>query len=176
MLPINKAQNHFGFTLIELLVVVLIIAVLAAIMLPRYHRAVAKTRVSRAVILMSSIRSGLERYRLVNGKYPDIPVQENFDPAVLSGYLDIDVPATDYYRYRYHPQARFTIEIRPIGHTQSSVVGITSNLLSTGFRTACFTTTKTADDGLACDTCRAICGTETLIPVWGGGELGCYID
>ena len=75
-------NNKGGFTLIELLVVVLIIGILAAIALPQYRIAVAKSRVANIVVLMKSIYNAKEVYLMNNSELTDIDA------------LDISIPHT----------------------------------------------------------------------------------
>ena len=74
-----------AFTLIELLVVVLIIGILAAVALPQYRVAVAKTRYMQAVTLGNAIYQANQIYKMANGSYTQSLSQ-----------LDIQIPTYDW--------------------------------------------------------------------------------
>ena len=59
-------MNKKAFTLIELLVVVLIIGILAAVALPRYEKAVEKSRMTEASIMLSGLMRSMDAYLLEN--------------------------------------------------------------------------------------------------------------
>ncbi|MGB2579232.1 prepilin-type N-terminal cleavage/methylation domain-containing protein [Elusimicrobium simillimum] len=75
-----------GFTLIELLVVVLIIGILAAIALPQYTKAVEKSRLVEAAIILKNLKDSFDRQVLAEGSFPATA------PVITD--LDIDVPGT----------------------------------------------------------------------------------
>lgn len=59
-----------GFTLIEIMIVVIILAVLAAIVVPKFMGAPERARVTRAKVDIRNIESALNLYKLDNYTYP----------------------------------------------------------------------------------------------------------
>lgn len=67
---INKKINYRGFTLIEVMVVVVILAILAAIIVPRILKRPEQARVVAARQDILAIQNALSLYKLDNGFYP----------------------------------------------------------------------------------------------------------
>ena len=62
-------MKNQAFTLIEILVVVLIIGILAAIAVPQYQKAVAKSEASESYLLLNNLFKAENAYLLATGKY-----------------------------------------------------------------------------------------------------------
>ncbi|MGF1573335.1 MAG: prepilin-type N-terminal cleavage/methylation domain-containing protein [Sumerlaeia bacterium] len=67
----NHSVAGKGFTLIELLIVVAIIAILAAIAVPNFLEAQTRSKVSRTLADMRTVRTAIEVYALDYNKYPE---------------------------------------------------------------------------------------------------------
>ena len=75
-----------GFTLLELLVVVLIIAVLAAVALPQYNKAAAKSRVMQALPFVNAVYDAQKLYFLEHGVYATRLNQLSIDAVCPEGW------------------------------------------------------------------------------------------
>ena len=81
-------NTGLGFTLIELLVVVLIIGILAAIALPQYNKAVEKSRVAEAKVVLNTMRKNHQLCELEFGKNAD---ECNAYGSFMENHLAVDI-------------------------------------------------------------------------------------
>lgn len=70
MRNVRRGRHAAGFTLIEVMVVVAILAILAAVVVPRIMDEPAKARQARAAQDIRAIESALDMYKLDNYRYP----------------------------------------------------------------------------------------------------------
>lgn len=66
----RKSRIRRAFTLIELLVVILILAILAAMIVPRIISRTSDAKQAKAVSDIAALRSGLDNFRIDVGRYP----------------------------------------------------------------------------------------------------------
>jgi len=116
-----------GFTLIEVMVVVVIIAILAAIVVPRIMSRPEQARIVRAKSDIMAIQNAMDLYRLDNGSYPTTqqgiaalvkkpsgePEPQDWQPG---GYLkNVPKDPWDHYYHYASPGAHGAIDIWSYG-------------------------------------------------------------
>ena len=68
---VGRKRNKQGFTLVELLVVIVVLAVLAAIVLPKFMNSSARSKESALKSDLKLVRNALSLFQTDTGKYPD---------------------------------------------------------------------------------------------------------
>ena len=66
----HLARHHRGFTIIEVMVVVVILAILAAIIVPKIMSRPEEARIVKVKSDITAIQAALDLYKLDNGFYP----------------------------------------------------------------------------------------------------------
>ena len=92
-------KSNKAFTLIELLVVVLIIGILAAIAVPQYQKAVEKSRMTEAIILVRKIAEMHQAYYMATGKYLGNSEIDKLDITIPGGKTSEGRVFTEYFVY-----------------------------------------------------------------------------
>jgi len=115
-----------GFTLLEVLIAVAVIAIVAAVALPQYGRAVQRSYWRTARDLLQTIYSGEQVYQTANGTYVDAD-----NPAVCTGIP----PTLPVWRCIY------------MDDPQTNTIPVTYDIGGVGANT--FTATATYEDGAA---------------------------
>ncbi len=70
MKAVSRPRAHNGFTLIELLVVIIILAILAAVVIPKVVGRTDDARMAAAISDVSAFSSALNMYKADTGQYP----------------------------------------------------------------------------------------------------------
>ncbi|MBO7190852.1 MAG: prepilin-type N-terminal cleavage/methylation domain-containing protein [Elusimicrobiaceae bacterium] len=97
-----------GFTLLELLIVVLIVGILVAVSLPQYMKAVERTRMMEAVMLLANIAQAQERKFIQMNRY-------------ATEFTGLDL------KYEGASGVTFHTHERPVNNQQSEQPGNTNN-------------------------------------------------
>ena len=72
MISSKTAQRQSGFTLVELLIVAIILAILAAIIVPQFASTTVDAQESALRANLSGMRSAIDLYRQQHGEYPGV--------------------------------------------------------------------------------------------------------
>ena len=150
-----------AFTLIELLIVVLIIGILAAVALPQYRKAVAKSRATTLQIHLHHFRTIVDEYYLANGTYP-------------TSLSDLGIANTNNeYSYVLGSNIYIGVSNKDVGYMLFYILdhGDWAHLND---KWGCsLIRTDEGIDSEGAFVCKQLCGVSSLSVIWGSGEKGC---
>ena len=170
-----------GFTLVELLVVVLIVAILAAVAVPRYQKAVLKSRFSSMMPIAKALADSNEIYYLANGEYAQeleaLPVQgrANYTDGTAINLVDgedlsyvqvsnTQVPNAQYVVYQKHSNRLSDTTVCEAADDRAEALcvalGGTETSPATGASWTAYLLSGNASSGVLGGTCKV--GTGTL--------------
>jgi len=114
----SPRARHAGFTLVELLIVVVILAILAAVVIPSINNASAEAKESALRASLATVRQAISLYRVQhNEAYPGMGGWDEFVTQLTSGTDPAGNPGT-----KYGPYLRTGFPDNPVTSTVDGTV------------------------------------------------------
>ncbi|MEX0744919.1 MAG: prepilin-type N-terminal cleavage/methylation domain-containing protein [Phycisphaeraceae bacterium] len=117
-LPLALRSCRRGFTLVEILIVVVILAILAAIVVPHFSSATEETRENTMAVNLWRIRQQIELYKQHHGEYPKLATFA--EQMTMSTNVSGETAAPDTHGYIFGP---YLSDVPDNAFTNNNIVG-----------------------------------------------------
>lgn len=146
MISLRKSRNQDGFTLVELLIVVIILAILAAIIVPQFSAATDDATQSAYDTNIANVRAAIDLYRQQHNEYPGAATSTGACPAGMAnqpGLADSEEAFLAQLRFytnsagvacngtdatfRYGPYLKDDLPVNPLGDPGINTVNVVTD-------------------------------------------------